>query len=103
MELEGYLRFAIALAFVLGLIGVLAVVARHFGFGYRTPIRAGRERRLSIVEIMPVDAKRRLVLLRRDSIEHLVLLGSGPDVLVEAGIAPPPARLEAAGAPGGRP
>ena len=42
---------------------------------------------------MPVDAKRRLVLLRRDSTDHLVLLGSGPDLLLEGGI-PAPAETE---------
>ena len=38
---------------------------------------------------MPLDARRKLVLLRRDATEHLVLLGAGQDLLLEAGIAAP--------------
>ncbi len=36
---------------------------------------------------MPLDGKRRLVLLRRDGAEHLVLLGLAGDVVIERGIA----------------
>jgi flagellar protein FliO/FliZ len=89
MEFEGYIRFFLALIFVLALIGVLTAVARRFGFGYRKAVKGSKGRRLSIVEVMPVDAKRRLVLLRRDSTDHLVLLGSGPDLLLEGGIPAP--------------
>jgi flagellar protein FliO/FliZ len=89
MEFEGYIRFFLALIFVLALIGILTAVARRFGFGYRMATKGGEARRLSIVEVMPVDAKRRLILLRRDSTDHLVLLGSGPDLLLEGGIPAP--------------
>jgi flagellar protein FliO/FliZ len=46
-------------------------------------------KRLSIVEVSPVDAKRRLVLVRRDGVEHLVLLGATNETVIETGIAPP--------------
>ena len=95
MEIEGYIRFILALIFVLALIGILTAVARRFGLGYRMANKGSKARRLSIVEVMPVDAKRRLVLLRRDSTDHLVLLGSGPDLLLERGI-PAPAEPPAA-------
>ncbi len=95
MEFEGYIRFLLALVFVLALIGILTAVARRFGFGYRTATKGAKARRLSIVEVMPVDAKRRLVLLRRDSTDHLILLGNGPDLLLEGGI-PVPAETRAA-------
>lgn len=89
MGLEGYARFALALVFVLALIGLAAGVARRFGFG--TPMVKGRRdgRRLALVEVMAIDARRRLVLLRRDGTEHLVLLGAGSEVVVETGIVPP--------------
>lgn len=86
MSFSDFLYVLVALVFVLGLIGALAVLARRFGLGYQTASRRGRQRRLSIVEVMPVDAKRRLVLLRRDATEHLLLLGTGSELLVEAGI-----------------
>ena len=97
MEFEGYLRFFLALVFVLALIGVLTAVARRYGLGYRAASRKGKGRRLSIVEAIPIDAKRRLVLLQRDTTEHLVLLGGGSDLLIES-ISTPPAEGSFAGA-----
>ena len=90
MDWNAYARFALALVFVLGLIGVLATVAKRFGLGYRTVPRRGRPRRLAIVETMPVDAKRRLMLIRRDGTEHLVLVGGGGDLVIEGGLPAPP-------------
>ena len=93
MEFEGftYLKFVLALVFVLGLIGVLAVVAKRIGLGNRGPVRHGRDRRLNVVEALPLDAKRRVVLVRRDATEHLVLLGASGETVIETGIAAPPA------------
>jgi flagellar protein FliO/FliZ len=39
-----------------------------------------------VVEIASVDAKRKLVLVRRDATEHLVLLGPTSDLIVERAI-----------------
>ena len=86
MEFSDYLRFIFALIFVLALIGILTAVARRFGFGYASSKKSGNLKRLAIVEVMPVDAKRRLVLLKRDSTEHLVLLGVSSDLIVESSI-----------------
>jgi len=90
VEFTTYFRFLVALVFVLALIGLLAWAARRFGFlrGAVRP-RAGN-RRIEVVEIAPVDSKRRLLLVRRDQTEHLVLLGATSDVVVESGIAAPP-------------
>ena len=85
-DFTGYLRCALALIFVLALIGILVAVARRFGFGYATPSKTGHGRRLSIVEIMPIDTKRRLVLVRRDDREHLILLGQTSETLIEDAI-----------------
>lgn len=43
--------------------------------------------RLTVVDVVRVDDKRRLVLVRRDDVEHLVLTGGGSDLLIET-IAP---------------
>ncbi|MBC8159184.1 MAG: FliO/MopB family protein [Alphaproteobacteria bacterium] len=83
---EDYFLFLFALIFVLAVIAVMAALARRFGLGYRTPGRGKGERRLSLVEVMPVDAKRRLALFRRDSVEYLVLMGATSDVLLERAI-----------------
>lgn len=88
MDLASYGQFILALAVVLALIGLLALGARRLGFGPRMAARGG-QRRLAIVEVLPLDAKRRLVLVRRDGAEHLLLLGAMQDTVVETGIAAP--------------
>jgi len=93
MEFAGYLRFVLALAFVLALIGLLAAVARRYGFGFpAAAIKSVGRRRLKVVEVTPVDARRRLVLVRRDDTEHLILLGQSGELVVETGIAADDAR-----------
>jgi flagellar protein FliO/FliZ len=86
MGFATYLQFALALAFVLALILALAFVVRRLGLGSRFVVSGGR-RRLAVVEMLPLDTKRRLVLLRRDGVEHLVLLGAQSDLLIECGSA----------------
>jgi flagellar protein FliO/FliZ len=89
VDLASYGQFILALAVVLALIGLLAYGARRLGFGPRLAARGGA-RRLALVEVLPLDAKRRLVLVRRDATEHLVLLGVTQDAVIETGIAAPP-------------
>lgn len=90
MEFGQIFRFVVALVFVLGLIGVLTIVAKRAGLSPRaTRSTAGAKKRLSIIEVMAIDAKRRLVLIRRDDREHLVLLGVDRDLVVESNVASP--------------
>lgn len=84
--IEGYIWYFAALLLVVGLIFGLAWVARRLGLMGRLATAGGR-RRLAIVEVLPLDSKRRLVLLRRDGTEHLVLLGLTGDIVVECGLA----------------
>ena len=44
-----------------------------------------REKRLGVVETAIVDQKR-LVLVRRDDVEHLIIVGGPVDMVVETGI-----------------
>ncbi|MDM7946205.1 MAG: flagellar biosynthetic protein FliO [Oceanibaculum nanhaiense] len=83
MNIESYLYAVLALVFVLALLGLFYLVMRRLGIGGALPRTRG-ERRLRLVEVLPVDAKRRLVLLRRDGREHLVLLGPESDLLIES-------------------
>lgn len=83
MDFAVYFKFLLVLIFVLGLIGCLAWAARRFGLAGRLTPNSGKARRLSVVEVMPLDARRRLVLLRRDDTEYLVLLGTGADLHLE--------------------
>jgi flagellar protein FliO/FliZ len=89
MDLGNYLRFIAALLFVLGLIALATWLARRFGLGGKvTPLR-GRSRRLRVVEVTTIDSKHRAVLIRRDDVEHMVMIGPNNDILIETGIDAP--------------
>ncbi len=86
MEFDTYFRFLAGRVFVLALIGLLTWLVRRFGPVRRVLRPRGGQRRLAIVEVAPIDAKRRLVLVRRDGTEHLIMLGATSDLLIETGI-----------------
>jgi hypothetical protein len=47
------------------------------------------ERRLAVVEQASIDGRRRLLLVRRDDVEHLIMTGGPVDVVIETGIHEP--------------
>jgi len=85
MEYTDYLKFFAALVFVLGLMGGLALVLKRIGLGAASMIPADK-RRLKVIEILPLDARRKAVLLSRDGAEHLVILGPAGETVVETNI-----------------
>ncbi len=85
MDLVNIARFVLSFVVVIGLLGGLAWILRRYGAG-RITAAAGKGR-LGVVEVATVDAKRRLVLIRRDTVEHLLLLSPTSETIVEAGIA----------------
>jgi flagellar protein FliO/FliZ len=44
------------------------------------------DKRIDVVEQWTLDARRRLVLIRRDDVEHLIMTGGPVDVVIETGI-----------------
>ncbi|TPI63292.1 hypothetical protein FJ417_06300 [Mesorhizobium sp. B3-1-7] len=74
-------------ALILLVVVLLAIkVVRNLTFG--TFVAGGRNRktRLAVMDATAVDSHRRLVLVRRDDIEHLILIGGPTDVVVERDI-----------------
>ena len=89
LDLESYIRFIAALGTVLALIGGSAWLLKRYGFE-RTPRRKKHHgRRLQILETKAIDTRHRLVLLSRDKIEHLVILGPAGESVIESGIKRP--------------
>jgi flagellar protein FliO/FliZ len=80
-------RFVVAFVIVLALIGATFWVIRRFG-GARVGSSAqrGRQPRLAVIDAAPVDGRRRLVLVRRDNVEHLLMIGGPADIVVEQNI-----------------
>ena len=68
-------KFLAALAFVVALMGGLALVMKRLNPAMKT-VGAGQKRRLSIVETLPLDARRRAVILKCDEREYLTILGA---------------------------
>ena len=86
-ELPLPVRFFLAFLVVLGLIGATAWAVRRFGTGRLGGASArGRQPRLGVIDYASVDARRRLILVRRDNVEHLLMIGGPTDVVVEANI-----------------
>lgn len=78
--------FVLLFALVLLAVFVLFAVLRRLGGG--TFVAGGRNRvqRLAVIDAAAVDGRRRLVLVRRDDVEHLILIGGPTDVVVEQNI-----------------
>lgn len=89
MGMEDYLRFALAFVFVMALILVIAWGVRRFGLAGPAMPGVGRKRRVNIIESVALDAKRRVVMIRCDDSEFLVLLGQGSDLVLKSDKAPP--------------
>jgi flagellar protein FliO/FliZ len=78
MDFVETIRAVAALGITLGLIGLAAYGARRWGPDWLTRIAPSRtDKRLAMVESLPLDASRRLVLVRLDGVEKLILLGDG--------------------------
>jgi hypothetical protein len=72
---------------------IIAVIALLIGLmvwrSVSPRVRGRRGQRLGISEYHELDKMRRLVLVRRDNVEHLVLIGGPQDVVIESGISGP--------------
>jgi len=77
----------VAFIVVLALIGIAAWLVRRFAttrLGANT--QRGRMPRLAVIDAAAVDGRRRLVLVRRDNVEHLLMIGGPTDIVVEPNI-----------------
>src|ERR1700712_3718000 len=81
------LLFFFSFVAVLALIGLAAWLVRRFaGNRLGANTNRGRMPRLAVIDAAAVDGGRRLVLVRRDNIEHLLMIGGPTDIVVEPNI-----------------
>ncbi|MCY0095425.1 flagellar biosynthetic protein FliO [Hoeflea ulvae] len=73
---------------LLALVGVFWLIRNRAA---STFIRGGKNRqpRLAVLDAAAVDTRRRLVLIRRDDVEHLVMIGGPTDIVIESRIMRP--------------
>jgi flagellar protein FliO/FliZ len=103
-NLSSATKYVIAFAIIFILLALFALILRRLTGG-RTALSnergRGRQPRLGIVDVYDLDRQRQLILLRRDNVEHLLLVGGPNDVVVEtnivrvAGARLPPATTDA--------
>ncbi len=86
-----FARYIGALLLVLGLVGGAGLAARRFGLG--SLVKPAMSRRLAIVETLMIGPRQRLLIIRRDGVEHLVLSGPDGTSVIESGIPVQPAPL----------
>jgi hypothetical protein len=68
---------------------LLALVVLLLVWKAFSPAMMGRRgQRLGVSEYYELDKTRRLVIVRRDNVEHLVLIGGQHDLVIESGITP---------------
>src|ERR1700751_1724916 len=85
-EMPLAVRFFVAFLVVLGVIGAIWWTVRRFGSGRLGSSARGRQPRLAVIDYASVDNRRRLILVRRDNIEHLLMIGGPSDIVVEPNI-----------------
>jgi flagellar protein FliO/FliZ len=79
------LHVVFAFAVVFGLLGLFGYALRYVtARGMKLPGTSRGSKRLEIVESLTIDVRRRLVIVRCDGNEHLLLLGAAQDVVVAA-------------------
>jgi len=86
LELPTPVNFIIAFIVVLVLIGAVTWAIKRFGAGRMEGGGRGRQPRLAVVDSASVDGRRKLVIVRRDNVEHLLMIGGPSDVVVESSI-----------------
>jgi hypothetical protein len=90
--MQTYIFWTFLLAVLALLSAGIAIFVRAYLNG-TTPtallFRPKTDRRLEVVDHANVDSRRRLILIRRDDVEHLIMTGGPVDVVIETGIAPP--------------
>lgn len=98
MDTVDPLRFILASMFVLGLLGAFAMLLKYYKqhpsalskklFGNQSFTASSAPSRISIIETQHIDYKRKLVLIKRDNLEHLLLIADGRETVIESGITP---------------
>ncbi len=87
------LYYLLIVAMLAGTVVVGAIFARGYMTGTMPAMPAmfapKPEPRINVIEQSNVDGKRRLLLIRRDDVEHLIMTGGPVDVVIETGIGQP--------------
>ena len=85
--MSGNFTFILFFVAILAIMGVGFFLVRRFAANrLGTNTNRGRMPRLAVIDAAAVDGRRRLVLVRRDNVEHLLMIGGPTDIVVEPNI-----------------
>lgn len=79
-------RLVFGFAAVLGMIGLCALAAKKAGLASMAGVSGGK-RRLAMKEMLPIDARRRLAIVKCDETEYLLVLGPTGETLIDKDLA----------------
>ena len=82
-------QFLVIAAIAVVVIVLLYMLVRRLSRIRVSGIARGRVPRLAVVDAVAIDSRRQLVLVRRDAVEHLILIGGPTDLMVEPSIVRP--------------
>lgn len=83
MDVMEYSKFFFALAFVLGMIWALAWVAKRSGLDKRLRGVTGNNGRLAVTDVLYLDPRRKITLVRADDREYLILIAGDTAQLID--------------------
>jgi len=86
-----FLTTIVALIVIVALGLLAAWLLRGYlsgGSGSAGLFGGGRDRRIGVIDSASVDGRRKLLLIQRDGVEHLIMTGGPVDVVIETGISP---------------
>jgi flagellar biogenesis protein FliO len=84
MELMDYSRFFVSLALVIGLIWLVAYGLKRSGLDKRLRGVTGQQGRLAVVDVLYLDPRRRLTLVRADAREYLLLISGDQAQVIDS-------------------
>jgi len=84
--LGGMVAPVLALAIVLLLIILMLYLGKQIMGSRLIGGSKGRAKRLQVMDATPIDGRRRVLLVRRDDVEHLVMIGGPNDLVIEPSI-----------------
>jgi hypothetical protein len=86
IEMLQIVRYVGAFVVVLALLLAAIWLVRRLGPSRPVTMTRGRQPRLAVIDAAAVDSRRRLVLIRRDNVEHLLMIGGPADLVIEQNI-----------------
>ena len=84
MEFMEYSRFFLALGFVVGMIWVIAYILKRTGLDKRLRGVTGQNGRLAVVDVLYLDPRRKLTLVRADAREYLLLIAGDTAQVIDS-------------------